>query len=119
MIVVRDIFQLKFGKARDAIALLQEGLQFMRENSANAPREARVLTDLTGQYYTIVLETVYDGLSAFETNAQSMMGDPKWKEWYARYTPLVDSGRREIFTLVGSAIPSLPAADRERAGATR
>ena len=31
MILVRDIFQLKFGKAKEAIALWQEGKEIARE----------------------------------------------------------------------------------------
>jgi NIPSNAP len=113
MIVVRDIFQLKFGKARDAVALWQDGLQFVRD-SANA-RETRVLTDLVGQYYTLVLETTYDSLADFESTGPRLMTDQKWRDWYAKFTPLVEAGRREIFTVVGSATPSLGTAERARA----
>ena len=113
MILVRDIFQLRFGSARDAVALWQEGLQFIREG--HGARDARVLTDLTGPYYTLVLETTYENLGEFESNGQRVMADARWREWYARFTPLVESGRREIFTVVGSSIPSLPTVERARA----
>lgn len=105
MIVVRDIFQLKFGKAREAVALWKEGLGFLRRS--NAMKDARLLTDLTGPYYTLVLESTYESLAEFDREMREMPSDDEWRAWYARFTPLVDSGRREVFTVVGSDIPSL------------
>lgn len=115
MILVRDVFRLRFGKARDALALWQEGLDFLRRS--HGTRDARLLTDLTGPYYTLVLETTYDGLAGFEHAARTAMDDADWRAWYARFTPLVESGYRELFTVVGSGVPSLPQAERARATA--
>ena len=112
MIVARDVFQLKFGAAREAVALWQEGVDFLRRSEAL--RDARVLTDLTGDYYTLVLETSYDSLPAYDGALRETMADPSWKEWYARFSPLVDHGRRELFTVAATVAPPSGAA---RAGA--
>ena len=32
----------------------------------------------------------------------------EWKAWYQRFVPLVESGYRELFTVVPSDAPSLP-----------
>ena len=109
MILVRDVFQLRFGKAREATALLSEGLRFMRRNEE--VREARALTDLTGPYYTLVLESTYEGLAAYEQSMGEGMSDPEWKAWYQRFSPLVESGHRELFTIVGADVPSLTRTD--------
>ena len=109
MILVRDVFRLHFGKAREATALLPEGLQFMRRSGE--VREARALTDLTGPYYTLVLESTYEGLAAYEQSMGEGMSDPQWKAWYQRFTPLVESGYREMFTVVGADVPSLARTD--------
>ena len=97
MILVRDIFQLKFGKARDAQMLWKEGASILRKADVNV---SRVLTDLTGQYYTMVMESTYDSLSAFDAAMKSEMGSDDWRAFYQKFVPLVDSGRREIFTIV-------------------
>ena len=115
MIVVRDVFQLRFGKAREATALFQEGSRFLRRSEA--VKDIRLMTDLAGPYYTLVLETAYDSLGEYEREMREGMTDPEWREWYARVTPLVESGRREIFTLVGSPVPPLPTAEQRRAAA--
>lgn len=118
MIVERNVFRLKFGAAREAVALWQEGLTTLR--NAGATIDARLLTDLTGPYYTLVLELTHDSLTAMEAAARRETESPEWKAWYQRFVPLVESGYREIFTVVGSAAPSLPNAERQaRATGTR
>ncbi|HRH64817.1 MAG TPA: NIPSNAP family protein [Bacteroidia bacterium] len=98
MIVVRDVFRLKFGKAREAKALLEEvkkiPVQFGTDGS-------RVLTDLIGPSYTLVLETNFKNLASFEQEIGKSMGHPEWKSWYEKFQPLVDSSYREVFTIVG------------------
>jgi hypothetical protein len=101
MILVRNVFRLKFGKAREAIALCQEGLSVIRRSGM--PGEARLLTDLTGPFYTLVLEMTHDSLADMEREARQEMGDQEWRAWYQRFVPLVESGYREMFTIVGSA----------------
>lgn len=116
MIVVRDVFQLRFGTAREAAALWNEGLEFLRRSPQ--VREPRLLTDLTGPYYTLVLESSFDSLGAYETTMRESLDD-KWRAWYSKFTPLVVSGHREIFNVVGATAPSLgTAADRAAAKAT-
>jgi hypothetical protein len=118
MIQIRDIFQLKFGKARDATALFQEGIALMR--SAGASGEVRLLTDVTGPYYTLVLESSYESLAAYEQEMRRGMSDPAWKAWYARVPGVVDSGRREIFNVVGSVVPPFSMTEgREAASSPR
>ena len=109
MIVVRDVFRLKFGKAREAVALWQEGLDFVRRS--DAVRDARVLTDLVGDYYTLVLETTFDGLSDFDRSLREELGNEEWRAWYQRFAPLAESGYREMFTVVGSETGRLAGAE--------
>lgn len=97
MIVVRDIFQLQFGKARDAVAALQEGQRRLTEKGYEV---SRIMTDVTGEYYTLVMESTYESLAAYEESLSKAIQDADWKEVYSRFVPLVKSGRREIFRVV-------------------
>jgi hypothetical protein len=97
MIVVRNIFQLKFGKAKDAKALIKENQELMKKYGHTT---SRFLTDLTGEFYTFVMETTYENLAAFEKSSQDAMGEKEFAQWYGKFVPLVESGRREIFNLV-------------------
>ena len=109
MIVVRDVFQLKFGKAREAQALWEEGREFMRQG--DKVKDMRLLTDLAGgPYYTLVMETSYDNLADFEGEMHEALND-EWRKWYQRFVPLVDGGHREIFNVVGKEVPRLKTAE--------
>lgn len=101
MILVRDVFQLQFGKAREAVALWKEGIALMT-NLGMGVSSARILTDLVGApYYTLVLETTYDSLAHFEQTVQTMMAKDEWRAWYPKVAPLAEGGHREIFTVAG------------------
>lgn len=97
MILVRDIFQLKFGKMKEAKDVWKEILK-LSANSSSGP--IRLLTDLTGDYYTLVLEHAFKNLGDYEANAQAQMSIPGMGPLYQKFVPLVDSGRREIFSIV-------------------
>jgi hypothetical protein len=98
MIVIRNVFQLKFGKAREAIALVKEGAAIQKRAGANFSQ--RILTDITGPFYTVVLELTVPNLSAYESEAPRFMADKDFQANYQKLVPLVESGHREIFTIV-------------------
>ena len=99
MIVVRNVFQVKFGKASDAVALWKEGLALSKRIGFTA-KSSRVLTDLVGQFYTVVFENTFDSLSDFESAAKTVMANPEWKSWYAKVAAITESGHREIMNIV-------------------
>jgi hypothetical protein len=98
MMVVRNVFRLKFGKAREAAALLKEGVAIQKRAGANV--SSRILTDVTGPFYTLVLEITVPSLTAYEAAAPQLMGDKDWKTNYQKFAPLVESGYREVFSIV-------------------
>jgi hypothetical protein len=48
MIVIRNVFRLKFGKAREAVALFKEGIAIQKRVGAGLDFSTRLLTDVTG-----------------------------------------------------------------------
>ena len=105
MIQVREVFQLQFGRAREAIALAREGAAI---EARHGGVQARILTDLTGDYYTLVLESDHESLAAFERFLESAMASAEFRAWYPRFAALVSSGRREIFRVVSPAPAASP-----------
>jgi hypothetical protein len=98
MILVREIFQLKFGRAREAKAAWNEASAILKKH--NFP-PSRVLTDLVGQYYTFIIENTHKDLAAFEDSSKNELGMKEFGEWYqSKFAPLVESGKREIFTVL-------------------
>ena len=98
MIAIRNTFQLKFGKAREAVAIMKEGIAIQKRAGVDVSQ--RLLTDMTGVFYTIVLESTLPNLATLETMMPKIMGDKDWQANYQKLLPLVESGQREMFTLV-------------------
>src|SRR5437773_10183360 len=98
MVVIRNVFRLKFGKAKEGVALFKEGMAIQKRLGSKSG--SRLLTDLTGPCYTVVFELSVPSLSAFKTESPPLMGAKDWQANYQKITPLVESGYREIFTLV-------------------
>ncbi len=98
MIVVRNVFRLKFGKSKEAVALLKEGIAMQRR--AGVEMKQRLMTDLVGTFYTLVLELTVSNMAELEANMPKAMGDKDWQANYQKFSALVESGYREIFTLI-------------------
>ena len=100
MIVVRDIFRLKFGQAKEPTALWKEAISLLR-NAGFGAANIRLLTDLAGpDYYTIILESTFNSLSEWEKAHQSAGTNEAWKAAYAKITQYTETGRREILSVI-------------------
>jgi len=97
MILARNSFQMKFGKAKEVKAILKDGLKTL---TAPGMVEHRAYMDISGPFYTLVLENTWDSLAAFEKAMAELGNNKEWQAWYAKLIPLVESGHREIYTVV-------------------
>ena len=98
MIVVRNVFQIQFGKAKEAVGMFKEGIG-IAARVGGAAKSMRLLTDVTGPFYTLVLEVTHESLSDFERGAATLMGSNEWKAWYPKAVALCTGGYREILTV--------------------
>jgi len=71
--------QPKFGKAREAVALMKKAVAIQKRVLAGTDFSTRVLTDVTGPFYTLVLELTVPSLGTFETYAPKLFGDKEWQ----------------------------------------
>lgn len=93
MIVVRDVFQLHFGKAKQARELLQRGRGILERGGY---RVDRILVDVTGEFYVLVMESRFDDLAQFERAVGEGTADEEWRSVFAELVPVIRRGRREI-----------------------
>lgn len=100
MILVRNVFHLKFGKAREAIALVKEGLAIQKKVLAGMDFSTRLLADVTGPNYTLVLELTVPDLATYEANSPKLFADKDWQAHYQKMVPLVESGHRDIYSIL-------------------
>jgi NIPSNAP len=98
MVVVRNVFQIKFGKTRDAVELWKEGISLNKRIGVKA-KSMRVLTDVVGPFYTLVFEIAFESLADFEDSGKTLMSSAEWKAWYGKLVPLIESGHREVFNI--------------------
>jgi len=97
MIIIRNVFRLKFGEAKAVKALIPE---FKALNKKHGMTGTRALMDLTGESYILVFESGHASLADFESKLQTIFGDAEWGKLYEKFKPYIKSGYREIFTVV-------------------
>ena len=95
MILVRNVFQAKFGKADELVAVFKQAQQVLSETAANQ----RILTDLSGPFHTVVLETQFENLAEWERSRAEMFTNPQLGAVFARTNDLVESGHAEYYTI--------------------
>jgi len=96
MIVVRGVFQAKYGKGDELVRLFQENLEMWPTRARNH----HLLTDLSGPFFTIVSEGKYESFAEWQAEGQQIFGDPRFAAWFERMTALVEGGHREFYNLV-------------------
>ncbi|MFN8547873.1 MAG: hypothetical protein U0527_07900 [Candidatus Eisenbacteria bacterium] len=97
MIVIRDELRIApegMKTAREAVAAM------LKIESGRELGRVRVLTDLVGEYYTLVIETETESLSTYELWMQKLMPSDAWQKAYAGLRPLVRGGKRSVYTLL-------------------
>lgn len=60
---------------------------------------ARLLTDLSGRGYTLVLEQVFDSYAEMEPSACALVNRSDWKEFYQRFIPYCEHSERTLYKL--------------------
>ena len=99
MLVARQVFQAKYGRGDELVALFKEFNSRMQEAEGTI-RPFRILTDATGPFFTVVTVIEVESLAEWETTFSASMAQPWMEEWFGRMVPLVDSGSREFYTVV-------------------
>ncbi|MBX2990130.1 MAG: hypothetical protein KF749_03070 [Bacteroidetes bacterium] len=99
MIIIREVFTAKPGQASKMAKLFKKAFA--------ADSNVRVMTDMVGDYNTVVMEMQAKSLADFEKMMEEYKSgkpdpnmDPKVAEELSKYTELYLTGRREIFQIV-------------------
>ena len=92
MFVERNTFHLKFGTSRQAIDLWKAYLG--KAHFQDDTIHARLLSDLTGRGYTLVLELSYDHYASLEPAKCTLTKLQGWKEFYQQFIPLCEYSER-------------------------
>src|SRR4051812_1495704 len=97
MYIERNVFYLKFGTSRQAMLLWKEYLE--KAHNKDSSLNMRLLTDVTGRGYTIVLELLYPEFQNLEPSRCSLTKQEGWKEFYQQFIPLCEYSERTQYKL--------------------
>jgi hypothetical protein len=99
MLIVREVFTAKPGQASKLAKLCKKAF--------GSDPTARVMTDMVGDFNTVIIETQVNNLAEFEKQMEEYKSgkpdpkmDPKVAEEMSKYTEMYLTGRREIFQIV-------------------
>ncbi len=98
MVLVRLVFQAKFGKAADVVAGMKEMAATMQASGGRA-RHVRILTDLSGRFDTVVQELEYDTLDGFLQDLAAMSSAPESQADSERGLEFMEGGYKEYYTI--------------------
>jgi hypothetical protein len=101
MLLIRDVFRCRPGKAGEVARRLQATLP--STEAEDGFRNCRVLVDYVGAYWTVVMEGEVDDLSQFDHHMAGYASRPAVQEAMRGYTDLVESGYREVFRILPPA----------------
>jgi hypothetical protein len=98
MILVRFVFQAKFGQAGNVIEGFKKDLEMMKE-ALGQDVKVRLLTDLSGNFDTVVQEMELESLAVWEELRAKIFSNPDFQEVQeTRENPFL-GGRTEFYTI--------------------
>jgi hypothetical protein len=98
MILVRFVCQAKFGQANEVVTGFKQSGEIVRTLVGPHVR-ARLLTDLSGPFDTVIQEIEVESLAEWERLRAVIFSNPKVQEVEATAPHLIKSGRTEFYTI--------------------
>ena len=98
MLLIRDVFRCKPGKARELAERFKKTVPSMQ--SDDGFRNVRVMVDYVATYWTVVLEAEVESIEQFDHHMAQFSARPSVKEIMSGYMDLVEGGHREIYRIV-------------------
>ncbi len=95
MLLIRDVFRTKPGKAKELVKKFKQVMPLMETKLKNT----RIMTDIVSTYWTVVVESEVESLADFEKEARTTTAPDEVKEIMKDYMTLVDGGHREIYMI--------------------
>jgi hypothetical protein len=99
MVLVRMVIHAQTGQAGEMARLFKENLAMMKKMWGQE-HPVRILTDLSGPFDTLVLETTVDSLATWEKIRANMFTSPEFAQAMESNPSMTyRSGRTEFYTI--------------------
>ena len=96
MLLIRDVFKAKPGKAKNLVSTMKQAIPFME---AEGFSNIKVMTDVVSNYWTVVVQTEVESLAHFEAKVSGFSSKPQLAEIMKGYIDNIEGGHREIFKI--------------------
>ena len=97
MYLIREIFKTKPGKAKELVKKFKLCVPIFEKSGDG--KNFKIMTDITGPYWTVVFEFETDDMGKFIKDLRSGIPDPEMMEIMKGYIDLIEGGSREIYIL--------------------
>jgi hypothetical protein len=97
VVIVREVYRALKWQIRPAVGLLQRYGALLVDSQVG--RIPRILTDLSGDMFTCIIEIETDGLSDWENNRRGLYRRPEVQVWFAQLSSAVEKGWHEFYRL--------------------
>lgn len=98
MLLIRDVFRCKPGKARQVAEMFKATITSMEEHDGF--KNCRVMVDYVANYWTVVLQAEVESIEMFDGHMHSFGSREEVRTALAGYLDLVEGGHREIYRIV-------------------
>lgn len=95
MILVRSVFQVKFGHMDAVMNIVKQAV----ESGMEGNNETRMLTDASGQMFTLVFESVVESMDAYMDRMRASFDEPESASFMRAIEEHIESGRREFYNI--------------------
>ncbi|MBE7171535.1 MAG: hypothetical protein INR73_13150 [Williamsia sp.] len=96
MMIERNEFRIKFGKMKEAKTLWLQIIQVLKPE---LDAKLRLLTDLTGPAYTLVLESELKDFQELTLQQEKWKASSRVAELYRQFIEVCNSSERTLYTL--------------------
>lgn len=95
MYLVRDVFKVKFNQMDKVLAAIQA----VADANPESARISRVLTDVSGDMFTLVFEAKAESIDAHREDMMASFEDPEIGKYMAEVGQYFEHGRREYYKI--------------------
>ena len=98
MIMVRTVFRTKWGKANEVVQGMKEMMNSGAMSGGAQNQKAVLMTDLSGEFHTVVMEARFESLAAYEQFRAKMFSSDEFQDNQEEDDTIL-SGRQEYYTI--------------------
>jgi len=96
-LIVREVYRSLKWQIRPTVGMLQRYGALLVDSQVG--RNPRILTDLSGDMFSVVIEIETEELSDWEKHRREMYQRPEFQVWFAQLSSSVEKGWHEFYRL--------------------